>query len=123
MGRGAGKEESRAMAGVCGTGSDMRARWDFWIDRGGTFTDVVARNPDGTLIGAPLAGRVVIVDDVISAGTSVGESVEIIRSQGAKPVAVLIALDQGKPSFVGWRTPETHRGGATPARRRLSVAG
>jgi len=48
----------------------------------------------GNLIGAPLAGRVVIVDDVISAGTSVRESVEIITRAGAKPVAVLIALDR-----------------------------
>lgn len=48
----------------------------------------------GMLIGAPLAGRVVIVDDVISAGTSVRESVEIIRGQGATPAAVLIALDR-----------------------------
>ncbi|HEY0878791.1 MAG TPA: orotate phosphoribosyltransferase, partial [Zeimonas sp.] len=48
--------------------------------------------------GAPLAGRVVIVDDVISAGTSVGESVEIIRSHGAEPAAVLIALDREERS-------------------------
>ena len=48
----------------------------------------------GTVIGAPLAGRVVIVDDVISAGTSVKESVELIRSQGAQPAAVVIALDR-----------------------------
>jgi orotate phosphoribosyltransferase len=48
----------------------------------------------GTLIGAPLAGRVVIVDDVISAGTSVRESVTLIRAQGATPAAVLIALDR-----------------------------
>lgn len=48
----------------------------------------------GVLIGAPLAGRVVIVDDVISAGTSVRESVTLIRSQGATPAAVLIALDR-----------------------------
>ena len=48
----------------------------------------------GTLVGAPLAGRVVIVDDVISAGTSVNESVELIRAQGATPSAVLIALDR-----------------------------
>jgi orotate phosphoribosyltransferase len=48
----------------------------------------------GTLVGAPLRGRVVIVDDVISAGTSVRESVELIRSQGATPSAVLIALDR-----------------------------
>jgi orotate phosphoribosyltransferase len=48
----------------------------------------------GTLVGAPLAGRVVIVDDVISAGTSVRESVELIRARGATPSAVLIALDR-----------------------------
>jgi orotate phosphoribosyltransferase len=49
----------------------------------------------GMLIGAPLAGRrVVIVDDVISAGTSVHESVNILRAQGATPAAVLIALDR-----------------------------
>ena len=49
----------------------------------------------GTLVGAPLAGqRVVIVDDVISAGTSVRESVEIIRSAGATPCGVVIALDR-----------------------------
>jgi orotate phosphoribosyltransferase len=48
----------------------------------------------GTLVGAPLAGRVVIVDDVITAGTSVRESVELIRAQGATPAGVLIALDR-----------------------------
>ena len=48
----------------------------------------------GVLIGAPLAGRVVIVDDVISAGTSVRESVELIRAAGAQPAGVLIALDR-----------------------------
>ncbi len=52
----------------------------------------------GTLIGAPLAGRVVIVDDVISAGTSVRESVELIRAHGAEPVAVIIALDRQERS-------------------------
>ena len=48
----------------------------------------------GVLVGAPLVGRVVIVDDVISAGTSVRESVEIITQAGAKAVAVLVALDR-----------------------------
>lgn len=48
----------------------------------------------GNVIGAPLAGDVAIVDDVISAGTSVGESVDIIRAHGARPVAVFIALDR-----------------------------
>ena len=48
----------------------------------------------GTIVGAKLAGNVVIVDDVISAGTSVRESVEMIRAAGANPAAVLIALDR-----------------------------
>jgi orotate phosphoribosyltransferase len=48
----------------------------------------------GVLVGAPMRGRVAIVDDVISAGTSVRESVEIIRREGAQPSAVLIALDR-----------------------------
>ncbi len=48
----------------------------------------------GNTIGAALAGRVLIVDDVISAGTSVRESVEIIRAAGAQPCGVLIALDR-----------------------------
>jgi orotate phosphoribosyltransferase len=48
----------------------------------------------GVIIGAPLAGRVVIVDDVISAGTSVGESVGLIRAAAAEPAGVLIALDR-----------------------------
>ena len=48
----------------------------------------------GTTVGAKLAGRVVIIDDVISAGTSVRDSVEIIRAAGATPAAVLIALDR-----------------------------
>ena len=48
----------------------------------------------GTLVGAPLRGRVVIVDDVISAGTSVRESIALICAAGATPVGVAIALDR-----------------------------
>lgn len=48
----------------------------------------------GAMVGAKLQGRVVIVDDVISAGTSVRESIDMIRAAGAKPCAVLIALDR-----------------------------
>lgn len=53
-----------------------------------------AHGEGGSLIGAPLKGRVVIIDDVITAGTSVRESVDIIRAAGAEPAAVLIALDR-----------------------------
>ena len=52
----------------------------------------------GLLVGAPLAGRVVIVDDVISAGTSVRESIALIRAAGAVPVGVAIALDRQEKS-------------------------
>jgi len=52
----------------------------------------------GTLVGAPVQGKVVIIDDVISAGTSVRESVQLIRAAGAEPAAVLIALDRMEKS-------------------------
>ncbi len=48
----------------------------------------------GTLVGAPVAGRVLIVDDVISAGTSVRESIAMIRAAGGTPCGVAIALDR-----------------------------
>jgi len=48
----------------------------------------------GTTVGAPLQGRVLIIDDVISAGTSVRESIELIRAAGAEPCGVAIALDR-----------------------------
>jgi orotate phosphoribosyltransferase len=48
----------------------------------------------GTLVGATPAGRVVIVDDVMTAGTAVRESLELLRNAGATPAAVLIALDR-----------------------------
>jgi orotate phosphoribosyltransferase len=48
----------------------------------------------GTIVGAPLKGRVLIVDDVISAGTSVRESVQMIEAAGATPAGVAIAIDR-----------------------------
>ncbi len=48
----------------------------------------------GNIVGTALAGRVVIVDDVITAGTAIRESVDIIRRAGAEPAAVLLALDR-----------------------------
>ena len=48
----------------------------------------------GVLVGAPLQGRVLIIDDVISAGTSVRESVRLIEAAGAVPAGVAIALDR-----------------------------
>lgn len=48
----------------------------------------------GNTVGATLQGRVLIIDDVISAGTSVRESIELIRAAGATPCGVVIALDR-----------------------------
>ncbi len=48
----------------------------------------------GNIVGTPLSGRVLIIDDVITAGTSITESVEIIKQHQAEPTAVLVALDR-----------------------------
>jgi orotate phosphoribosyltransferase len=53
-----------------------------------------AHGEGGSLVGAPLQGRVLIVDDVITAGTAIRESLQLIRSTGATPAGVLIALDR-----------------------------
>ncbi len=60
----------------------------------------------GVLVGAPVRGRVLIVDDVISAGTSVKESLQMIRSAGGTPSGVAIALDRQEKAVVdGVDTP------------------
>ena len=56
--------------------------------------EVKDRGEGGTIVGASLKGRVLIVDDVISAGTSVRESVEMIKAAGAIPAGVAIAIDR-----------------------------
>ncbi len=53
-----------------------------------------AHGEGGSLVGAPLAGRILIIDDVMSAGTAVRESIAIIEAAGATPYAVAIALDR-----------------------------
>lgn len=53
-----------------------------------------AHGEGGTLVGAPLAGNIVIVDDVITAGTAIREVMQIIKAQGAQAAGVLIALDR-----------------------------
>ncbi|MGH8398717.1 MAG: orotate phosphoribosyltransferase, partial [Gammaproteobacteria bacterium] len=66
----------------------------------------------GLLVGAPLAGRVLIIDDVITAGTAVRESLHIIRQAGATPTGLIIALDrqergqQGKSAIAELRETE-----------------
>jgi orotate phosphoribosyltransferase len=53
-----------------------------------------AHGEGGSLVGAPIRGRVLIVDDVITAGTAIRESLDIIRAAGGAPCGVLIALDR-----------------------------
>jgi len=55
----------------------------------------------GLLVGAPVAGRVLIIDDVISAGTSVRESIKLLQAAGARPCGVLIALDRQEKATEG----------------------
>ncbi|HET7261444.1 MAG TPA: orotate phosphoribosyltransferase [Casimicrobiaceae bacterium] len=67
----------------------------------------------GSIVGATLAGRVMIVDDVITAGTSVRESVAALRAHGATPAGVLIALDRmerGSGTLSAVREVETEFG-------------
>lgn len=52
----------------------------------------------GVTVGAPLLGKILIVDDVISAGTSVAESIKLIRAAGAQPAGVVVALDRQERS-------------------------
>ena len=53
-----------------------------------------AHGEGGTIVGRPLAGRVLIIDDVITAGTAIRESIELIRTAGAEPAGVALALDR-----------------------------
>jgi orotate phosphoribosyltransferase len=75
-----------AMAFAAITGDDM----PFAFNR----KEAKDHGEGGLLVGAALVGRVLIIDDVITAGTSVRESVEIIKAANATPAAVLIALDR-----------------------------
>jgi orotate phosphoribosyltransferase len=70
----------------------------------------------GRLVGAPLAGRVLIVDDVITAGTSVRESVDVIRAHGAVPAGVLIALDRMERGLGATSAVQEVGGAGTAAR-------
>ncbi len=69
---------------------------DYGIDTPYVFNRKVAKDhgEGGNLVGSPLAGRVLIVDDVISAGTAIREVMTLIDNAGAKPSGVVIALDR-----------------------------
>lgn len=56
--------------------------------------EIKAHGEGGGIVGAPLSGRVLIVDDVITAGTAIREAIDIISDQGASAIGVVIALDR-----------------------------
>src|ERR1700738_5049075 len=69
----------------------------------------------GNIVGSPLSGRVLIVDDVITAGTAIRESVDIIRAAGARPAGVLLALDRQE------RAPESRLSAVQEVRDRYGI--
>ncbi|GAC1663968.1 MAG: orotate phosphoribosyltransferase [Steroidobacteraceae bacterium] len=69
----------------------------------------------GNIVGSPLSGRVLIVDDVITAGTAIRQSVDIIRAAGARPVGVLLALDRQE------RAPESRLSAVQEVRDRYGI--
>ena len=56
--------------------------------------EVKAHGEGGMLVGSPLDGRVLVIDDVLTAGTAVRESLKLIKAAGAKPAGVVLALDR-----------------------------
>ncbi|BCX87887.1 orotate phosphoribosyltransferase [Methylomarinovum tepidoasis] len=79
---------------ACATAIALAERYDKDYPYAFNRKEAKDHGEGGLIVGAPLQGRVLIVDDVITAGTSVRESVEIIRRAGAEPCGVLIALDR-----------------------------
>jgi orotate phosphoribosyltransferase len=69
----------------------------------------------GNIIGSPLRGRVLIVDDVITAGTAIRESIDIIQAAGARPAGVLLALDRQE------RAPESRLSAVQEVRDRYGI--
>ncbi|MGC9386001.1 MAG: orotate phosphoribosyltransferase [Hydrogenovibrio sp.] len=69
---------------------------DFKLDKPYAFNRKEAKDhgEGGTIVGHPLQGRVLIIDDVITAGTAIREAIDIIQSQGGEPAGVVVALDR-----------------------------
>ena len=79
---------------VAATGIALANRYGRDLPYAFNRKEAKAHGEGGTTVGAPLSGRILIIDDVITAGTSVRESVSLIRTAGATPCAVVIALDR-----------------------------
>ena len=69
----------------------------------------------GNIVGSPLSGGVLIVDDVITAGTAIRESIDIIRASGARPAGVLLALDRQE------RAPQSARSAVQEVQDRYEI--
>jgi orotate phosphoribosyltransferase len=69
----------------------------------------------GNIVGSPLSGQVLIVDDVITAGTAIRESIDIIRAAGARPAGVLLALDRQE------RAPESPLSAVQEVREQFGI--
>lgn len=79
---------------AAGTAIALADQWGMSLPYSFNRKEAKDHGEGGSLVGAPLAGRVLIVDDVITAGTAVRESVELIRAAGAEPAGVLIGLNR-----------------------------
>ena len=77
--------------------SEIGSNYPFCFNR----KEVKDHGEGGSIVGLPLSGRVLIVDDVISAGVSVRETVDLIRASGAIPCGVIIALDRMERGSAG----------------------
>lgn len=77
-------------------GTAMMLKQEYQLDIPFAFNrkEIKDHGEGGILIGAPLKGKVLMIDDVISAGTSVRQSIDLIRENGAEPAGVAIALDR-----------------------------
>ncbi|HFB65000.1 MAG TPA: orotate phosphoribosyltransferase, partial [Aeromonadales bacterium] len=78
------------------TGTAMALASQFQKDTPYCFNRKEVKNhgEGGTIVGAPLQGKVLIIDDVITAGTAIREAMDIIYNAGAEPAGVVIALDR-----------------------------
>ncbi|MCF6193592.1 MAG: orotate phosphoribosyltransferase [Kangiellaceae bacterium] len=78
----------------CTTAISLATKFDRDVPVCYNRKEVKNHGEGGNLVGAPLIGRVMIVDDVITAGTAIRESIDIIQAAGATPSGVLVALDR-----------------------------
>lgn len=77
----------------------LALRYDKDVPFGFDRKEAKAHGEGGRTLGAPLAGQVLIIDDVISAGTSVNAAIALIRAAHATPVGVMIALDRKERGY------------------------